>query len=290
MNAAQPHNSQPSRPAPSHLSGGGPPRVGAIVVAAGDSRRMRGVDKIFHSIGGKPIICRSLAALNEHPLVGEIALVVSERGAARARALVDAHSFSKVRSVCPGGARRQDSVRAGLDALGGCELVAVHDGARPFIDAAAVDRAIAAAAETGAATAATPVKDTIKTAGPGDFVARTIPRAGLWAAQTPQIFRRELLEAAHSRAASDAHAHAHAHGATADATDDASMVEAMGVPVKLFMGSYYNIKITTPEDLALAEAILRLRDLDADGQIADECLADAPLGADEKFDADGLPE
>lgn len=284
MNAAQPDNSQPSRSLPSHTSGGGPPRVGAIVVAAGDSRRMRGVDKIFHSLGGKPIICRSLAALNAHPLVGEIALVVSERGAARALALVGAHSFSKVRSVCPGGARRQDSVRAGLDALGGCELVAVHDGARPFIDAAVVDRAIAAAAETGAATAATPVKDTIKAACPGGFIARTIPRAGLWAAQTPQIFRRELLEAAHSRAAADSADEA------PDATDDASMVEAMGVPVKLFMGSYYNIKITTPEDLALAEAILRLRALDADGRTADEWLADAPLGADEKIGADGLPE
>ena len=220
-----------------------PVRVGAVIVAAGESRRMGGINKIFYPLAGKPLIWHSLAALNSHPQVDAIVLVVSESGVERANALVEASEFACVRAVCAGGARRQDSARIGVERLGDCDIVIVHDGARPFVGEALISKGIAAAMQSGAACAAVPVKDTTKLADCNDFVARTIPRQRLWAAQTPQVFKRALLAEAHRRA-------------LADATDDASMVEAIGYPVRLYMGSYYNIKITTPEDLTLAEAII----------------------------------
>lgn len=220
-----------------------PVRVGAVVVAAGESRRMGGIDKIFYPLGGKPLIWHSLAAFDRHPQVDEIALVVSCSGVDQAEALVAASEFACVRAICAGGGQRQDSARIGIERLGDCDLVIVHDGARPFVSEALVSRGIAEAMKSGAACAAVPVKDTTKLADCRDFVARTIPRERLWAAQTPQVFKRTLLAEAHRRA-------------LADATDDASMVEAIGYPVRLYMGSYYNIKITTPEDLTLAEAII----------------------------------
>lgn len=218
-------------------------RVGAVVVAAGESRRMGGIDKIFYPLDGKPLIWHSLAALDNHPQVDEIALVVSDSNIEQAEALVAASEFGCVRAICAGGARRQDSARIGVERLGDCDLIIIHDGARPFVSEALISRGIAEAVESGAACAAVPVKDTTKLADCRDFVKRTIPRERLWAAQTPQAFKRTLLAEAHRRA-------------LADATDDASMVETIGYPVRLYMGSYYNIKITTPEDLTLAEAII----------------------------------
>ena len=220
-----------------------PVRVGAVVLAAGESRRMGGIDKIFYPLAGKPLIWHSLAALDSHPQVNEIVLVISESGVERAEALVAASEFACVRAVCAGGSRRQDSARIGVERLGDCDIVIVHDGARPFVSDALISEGIAAAMESGAACAAVPVKDTTKLADCNGFVKRTIPRQRLWAAQTPQVFKRALLAEAHRRALEDV-------------TDDASMVEALGYPVRLYMGSYYNIKITTPEDLTLAEAII----------------------------------
>ena len=145
--------------------------------------------------------------------------------------------------ICAGGERRQDSVRRGLERLGDCELVVVHDGARPFIGAEMLDRGISVAQDCGTAIAAVPVKDTIKQSDDRGLVTQTIPRDGLWTVQTPQIFDASLLREAHQRV----------HDMV---TDDASMVEAIGHPVKLFFGSYYNIKVTTPEDLTIARAII----------------------------------
>ena len=220
-------------------------RIGAIVLAAGQSSRMQGIDKIFHPLAGKPIVWHSLAALQAHPDIGEIVLVTSEASIAQAKTLVSAHGLGKVVCVCEGGARRQDSVRHGLERLGDCDLVIVHDGARPFIGADMLDRGILVAHESGAAIAAVPVKDTIKQSDDNDFVSQTIPRDNLWAVQTPQIFKTALLKEAHERV-------------DAAVTDDASMVEAIGYPVKMFFGSYDNIKVTTPEDLTIAQAIIKL--------------------------------
>ena len=225
------------------------PRVGAVVVAAGESRRMGGIDKVFFPLNGIPLVCHSLAALDAHAGVDEIVLVTSESSVERAKAMAAEHRLTSISGVYAGGERRQDSVRLGMEKLGDCDLVVVHDGARPFLDDALLDRGIAAAQEHGAASAAVPVKDTVKRADDGNIVTRTIPRDRLWAVQTPQVFGMSLLQEAHRRV-------------RAPVTDDASMVEAIGRPVKLFLGSYYNIKVTTPEDLTIAQAIMALRAAD----------------------------
>ena len=220
-----------------------PMRVGAIVLAAGESRRMQGLDKIFYPLDGLPLVWYSVSALRSHSLVADIVLVTSKDNLQRAEDLVCLQDSSDRVRVVRGGERRQDSVLRGLDNLSSCDYVVVHDGARPFIHADLVDRGISAALECGAAVAAVPVKDTIKASDGADLVTQTLPRDRLWAVQTPQVFRTSLLREAH-------------HRVKDDVTDDASMVEAIGHPVKLFMGSYYNIKVTTPEDLTIANAII----------------------------------
>ena len=157
--------------------------------------------------------------------------------------MVREHGIAKVAAVCPGGARRQDSVYAGLLALGSRRWVAVHDGARPCITADLLARALDAVQGCSAAIAAVPVKDTIKVVGAGQVITATPDRATLWAAQTPQVFDYQLLLRAHRLAA-------------ANYTDDAAMVEAAGHPVRVFRGSYDNLKVTTPEDLAMVSSIL----------------------------------
>ena len=219
------------------------PKLGAIVVAAGQSSRMQGLDKIFYPLGGIPLVWHSLSILLSHPSISRTVLVTAEENVRRADELVASHASGGEVSVCKGGKRRQDSVLRGLERLGDCDLVIVHDGARPFITTALLDRGIAAALEEGAAVAAVPVKDTIKQSGDSDVVECTLPRDRLWAAQTPQIFDASILRAAHQRV----------HETV---TDDSSMVEAIGHPVKVFLGSYFNIKVTTPEDLIIAQAIV----------------------------------
>ncbi|MDP6665326.1 MAG: 2-C-methyl-D-erythritol 4-phosphate cytidylyltransferase [SAR202 cluster bacterium] len=222
------------------------PTVGVIVVAAGDSRRMDGLDKVFMPLGGMPLILHCLNAFEAAPEIQGIVLVLSESALERGETLVREHRLAKVETVVRGGARRQDSVANGLRILSECDFVIVHDGARPFVDRGLVSRALDAVAETGAASAAVPVKDTIKVAGPDMIVNETPDRRTLWAAQTPQAFRTATLRNAHERL-------------TGDVTDDASMVEALGVPVKLFLGAYENLKVTTHDDVALAESILSAR-------------------------------
>ena len=216
-------------------------RIGAVVVAAGESRRMGGIDKIFYELKGLPLVWHSIAALLAHQGVSEVVLVTSRANLSHAKSLIESQDTGSV-SVCEGGDRRQDSVRLGLERLAECDFVTVHDGARPFIDRQLVKRGITAAQANGAAVAAVPVKDTVKLSDDGEIVSETLPRERLWSVQTPQIFSTSLLQEAHQRV-------------TEMVTDDASMVEAIGHPVRLFFGSYYNIKVTTPEDLVLARAI-----------------------------------
>ena len=217
--------------------------VGAVIVAAGGSSRMRGADKLFADLGGQPLLLRALQPFQDSPLVDRIVLVLSAANLERGRALAAKGGIGKLTAACEGGPRRQDSVRLGLEALGPCEWVLVHDGARPLVSAGLIERGLAAARETGAAVPAVPLADTVKLAAADGTVERTLDRSHLWAAQTPQVFRYDLLLRAHREV-------------TAEVTDDAAMLEALGLPVKLFEGSAANIKVTTPEDLRLAQALL----------------------------------
>ena len=229
-----------SSPADGHA-----PRIGAIIVAAGRSTRMGGVDKTFAPLLDAPLIAHTVEGFEAHPGISEIVLVLAGESVQRGRELATTREWNKVGAVCPGGERRQDSVYNGLKALAPCDLVMVHDGARPCVDQAILDRGIQAAAEHGAAVAGVPVKDTIKRVSPSLVIEETPERAALWLAQTPQVFRCQLLLEAH-RLCPD------------DVTDDAAMVESLGYQVHMYEGTYENIKVTTSGDLAVAESFLRL--------------------------------
>ena len=207
---------------------------------------MEGRDKLFIPILGRPLLMYCLDAFQRSPHVDRIAVATAAENEQRVRGLASKCEIGKLASVVPGGARRQDSVFNAINALGDVDIVIVHDGARPFVDDATIARSIDEARSWGAASAAVPVKDTIKVATSDMTVASTPVRDTLWAAQTPQSFSLDLLREAHSKIEHDV-------------TDDAAMVEALGRTVKLFMGSHENIKVTTPEDIPVAEAIARAR-------------------------------
>lgn len=218
-------------------------RLGAVIAAAGSGTRMRGLDKLFSTVAGRPLLAYSLHAFQQCAVVDEIVIVVSEQNLERGRQLVREFSFTKVSSVRAGGPRRQDSVRLGLEALQPCDYVAVHDGARPLVTSDLIARAVETARECGAAVPALPIADTVKEADAARTVLRTLDRGRLWSVQTPQVFRYDLLMRAH-------------HEVTQEMTDDAAMLEALGARVLLFEGSRSNIKVTTPEDLAIVEALI----------------------------------
>jgi 2-C-methyl-D-erythritol 4-phosphate cytidylyltransferase len=216
-------------------------QTGVVIAAAGSSRRM-GMDKVFSSLAGKPLLAWSVDICQSCELVSRIVIVLNKNKLDLGRRLAAERGWSKVVDVCPGGKRRQDSVRQGLNKLKGCEWVIVHDGARPLLTPDLIRHGLEAAQSTGAAVAAVPVKDTVKIGGSDLMVRETLNRQELWAVQTPQVFRFDIITKAHEQI-------------KGDVTDDASMVEQLGYKVKLYMGSYGNIKITTAEDLALAEVI-----------------------------------
>ena len=220
--------------------------VTAIVVAAGESRRF-GEDKLFCRLASRPVLAWSLDTLEACPCVASIVVVAGTGNLSRVKRLVSRKAYHKVSSVCQGGARRQDSVQNGLQAAAGAEWVAVHDAARPFLTASLLERGLALAQDVGGAVAAVPVKDTIKLVEIEPFIERTPPRARLWLAQTPQVFRYESLVEAYARLGD------------ANVTDDAEVLERAGFPSAVFSGSYENLKITTPEDLVIARSIARRR-------------------------------
>ncbi len=223
--------------------------MGAIVVAAGRGARFGSeTPKQFHLVGGVPIVLRALRSFTSHPDVAHVVLVLPAEHVAHPPAFLSAFSALAPLSVVAGGIHRGDSVRAGLAALNAaCGVVLVHDGARPFVERSLIDRVIEYARRGEGAVPAVPLSDTLKEVAEDDptRILRTRPRARLWRAQTPQGFPRAILEAAHAHAAHIGHR----------ATDDAALIEAMGVTVRLVPDSSRNIKVTTPEDLALAEML-----------------------------------
>ena len=219
-------------------------KVGAVIVAAGKSERMGNMDKMFASLGGEPLLLRTTRPFQESSLIDQIVVVVSGEREIQCRHLVTGPAWSKVSDVCLGGRRRQDSVAEGLKRLTDCDWVIIHDGARPLVTAALIERGLQAAKETGAAVAAVPVSDTIKVSSTDCTVRETPPRQNLWAVQTPQVFSIKIIREAYKNA-------------DEDVTDSATLVERLGYKVKLYMGAHDNIKITTPTDLALAEILWR---------------------------------
>ena len=222
-------------------------RVAAIIVAAGESKRMRGIDKVFAPLGSEPLLVRATRPFQECELINRIIVVVGGDKEKRCRSLVTSPEWSKVAEVCLGGKRRQDSVAAGLKQLKDCDWVVIHDGARPMVTIDLIKKGLEAAQETGAAVAAVPVTDTIKIVDDAEIVLQTLDRRSLRAVQTPQVFRFDIIKKAYEQVSEDV-------------TDDASLVERLGYKVKLYPGSYDNIKVTTPDDLALAETILKKRE------------------------------
>jgi 2-C-methyl-D-erythritol 4-phosphate cytidylyltransferase len=222
-------------------------RVAAVIVAAGSSQRMQGINKTWAMLGEKPLLAHSISAFEQCGLVADLVVVLAKDALLEGKRLHEQEGWRTICALTPGGARRRDSVLAGLEALSPTpDYVLIHDGARPFITPTLIEQGLAAARQHGAATAAVPVKDTIKRAGPDMLVLETLDRTTLWSVQTPQVFAYDLILAAH-RAIDPAW----------DATDDAALVERAGHPVALFMGTYENIKITTPDDLLIAEAMLK---------------------------------
>ena len=226
-------------------------RIFALIPAAGMGKRMgSGSNKQYLLLDGMPILARTVAVFEASPLIDGIYLVSPEQEIPFCRSeVVERYGFTKVRAIVPGGAERQHSVHNGLRAIEGIaadDLVLIHDGVRPFVTAAMLEESVAAAQASGAAIVAVPVKDTVKVVREG-VIAETPPREQLWLAQTPQAFRYGLIRAAHDEAAADGFL----------GTDDASLMERQGKPVQVVRGDYTNIKITTPEDMILAEAFLK---------------------------------
>jgi len=219
-------------------------KCGAVIVAAGTASRMGGIDKVMAPLGGEPMIVRTVRAFQNCGAIAEIVVVTREDLILTITSLC--RKMDKVKAVVAGGASRQESVARGLGALSGqMKLAAVHDGARPLVSDAVIDRTVRAAHSYGAAAPAVPVKDTVKVVKSG-LVMATPDRNALRAVQTPQVFDFDLLRGALEQAEKD----------RAAVTDDCSAVERLGMKVKIVEGEERNLKITTPLDLKIAALLL----------------------------------
>lgn len=220
----------------------------AVIVAAGQGRRMgTPVNKVLLPLGDAPVIVHTLRVFDRDPDCSGIVLVVNHSEKRTMLDLLDRYAIEKVITLVDGGNERKDSVHNGLMQLAGEEgIVLIHDGARPFVNSDRITAVTRAASQSGAAILAVPVKDTIKQVS-GKKIEKTLDRSSLWAAQTPQAFRLSIIMAAHRAG----------KVMNLEATDDAALVELSGHPVEIVKGSYRNIKLTTPEDLVIAEKFLR---------------------------------
>ena len=224
-------------------------KCAAVIVAAGSARRMQGTDKIMAELCGEPLIVHTLRAFQQSDDIQEIVLVTREELLQPLSELCVAKKLGKVKKICRGGETRADSVQAGLDQISkDCGFVAIHDGARPLVSQSVIHDAVRKAAKFNAAAPAVPVKDTVKVVH-GGVVESTPDRSALYAVQTPQVFALELYRAALDKAISE----------KTEITDDCSAAERYGVNVVITPGSDENLKVTTPTDLILAEAILKRR-------------------------------
>jgi 2-C-methyl-D-erythritol 4-phosphate cytidylyltransferase len=231
-----------------------PLKTSAIIAAAGFGRRFGGsTKKQFQPLGGKPILAHSIGSFEESS-VREIVLVIPEDSLSYcSEEIVGKFNFKKVIKFISGGGERQHSVRKGFNSLSGdTDVVVVHDGVRPFIGVDLIEKVIKGALKSGGAIVALPVKDTVKKSSYENYIEQTISRNCLWLAQTPQAFKYGVLKRAYEEAERDGFL----------GTDEASLVERIGVPVKLIEGSPMNLKITTEEDLRLAELVLKIKDRD----------------------------
>jgi 2-C-methyl-D-erythritol 4-phosphate cytidylyltransferase len=217
--------------------------VSAVVVAAGRSTRM-GFDKLLTPVAGQPLLQRTLEAVGQSPWIGEVIIVTRPDLLTVVRDLAGQALAGQSFQVVEGGAERQDSVRNGLKASSAnYPLVLIQDAARPFITVGLIEHVLGAAREMGAAVCGYPSSDTLKECGPEGVVQRTLDRSQIWAVQTPQIFRKELLMRAYDAVA--------ARGGLV--TDDTAAVEAIGAPVRVVLYRELNMKVTTPADWKLAE-------------------------------------
>jgi 2-C-methyl-D-erythritol 4-phosphate cytidylyltransferase len=215
--------------------------LGAVIVAAGTSQRMTGINKLFASLKGKPLLAWSVDTCQKCDFVKQIVVVLNDKDLARGQRLKEKRAWSKV-TLWPGGPRRQDSVREGLKQVNDCDWIMIHDGARPFLTLDLIEDGLRMGKRTGAAVAAVPAKETIKLASGAKLIKETLRRDRLWVAQTPQIFSFAVITRAYENL-------------EVEVTDDATAVERLGCKAHLYLGDYENIKVTTPEDLALARVI-----------------------------------
>ena len=223
--------------------------LSAIIVAGGSSQRM-GFDKLFAAIAGEPVIAHAIRAFERATSVSEIVVVAREQRHDEIRKITSGAEFTKIRAIVPGGKRRQDSVRAGLDRIDrDAKYVAVHDAARPLITPAQIEGAFEQCRVHGAAALAQPVNDTLKRADADLLVGGSVDRHQLYAMQTPQIFERKLIE--------DAYCAVQAGNILV--TDEVSAVERLGRKIALVVNYDFNLKITYPRDVPVADFILRKR-------------------------------
>ncbi|MGD8226904.1 MAG: 2-C-methyl-D-erythritol 4-phosphate cytidylyltransferase [Desulfobacteraceae bacterium] len=229
-------------------------RTVAVIPAAGSGIRMENErPKQFLDVDGRPLLAVTLEKFQVCPLIHTVILLVPEKDLAHCqREIVERHRLTKVEKVLVGGERRQDSVRLGIEASGGdYELVMIHDGVRPLVTVDLIARVVAAAQEHRAVITGLPAKETVKEIDQDALVVRTYDRQKVWLVQTPQVFRYEDILMAHSRAL---------ERGWEEVTDDALLVERVGIPVKVVEGSEDNIKVTTPQDLELVKFLLGRED------------------------------
>ncbi|MCU6702722.1 2-C-methyl-D-erythritol 4-phosphate cytidylyltransferase [Muriventricola aceti] len=226
-----------------------PPICSAVIVAAGSARRMEGIDKVLAPLGELPVLVHTIYSFQDCPRFDEIVVVTREDLLVEVSRICKDFQLDKVSKVVVGGRERTDSVLAGLrEVRPDADLIAIHDGARPLAPQQVLEEVVERAAETGAAAPAIPVTDTVKRAREG-LIEETVDRSELWTVQTPQVFEAGLIRAAVEKAVVDGES----------LTDECGAVERLGMKVSLTTGSKENIKITTPFDLILGEAILEAR-------------------------------